>query len=175
MVWKAKQFGGDERNIDAGFKAMGELAKNVNSFPTTSSSMLQLFQSKDVALGVWTPSRCIWARGEGVNIQFALPKEGAFLMVTTVNVSKNSPVLDLAYAYVNMELGVNAQANIGTDMLFFPMNKDAYSKLSTETVRSLYFTPDNVNQAHMADWEYIESVYPVWSERWEKEVQSQAQ
>ena len=174
MVWKAKQLGGDERNIDAGFAAMGELAKNLYAFSSEHSETMTLFQSGSVALGVWTDGRVNWAKEQDTPVEFSLPKEGGFCMISTLNVVKDSPVLDLAYAYVNMELGVEAQVNLAEDMGYFPLNKDAYDQLSDEVKNVLAFNPETIEQAQMADWSYIETVYDEWSERWEKEVTSQA-
>ena len=174
MVWKAKQDGGDERNIDPGFKAMGELAQNLNCFVSDHAEAVTLFQTGDVALGVWTDGRVAWAREQDTPVEFSLPKEGGFCMITTMNIVKNSPNIDLAYAYVNMELGVDAQVNMGTDLGYFPMNKQAYAGLASDVSANMAFTPDTIEQAQMADWAYIETVYDEWSERWEKEVVSQA-
>lgn len=174
MVWKAKQEGGNEKNIDSGFEAMGELARNINCFVSDHADAVTLFQTGDVSLGVWTDGRVAWAREQDTPVEFSLPKEGGFAMITTMNIAKNSPNLDLAYAYVNMELSKEAQANMGVDLGYFPMNKDSYTALPADVSANMAFTPDTVEQVQMADWSYIETVYDEWSERWEKEVVSQA-
>ncbi len=174
MVWAAKQRGGDERHIDPGFETMAELAKNVYAFAQSHPEILSLFQSGDVALGIWTDGRVAWAQEKGVPIKFSLPEEGGFLLMTSMNIVKDCTNIDLAYAYVNMELGVDAQVNIGEDLGYFPMNKDAYPKLSDNVRAKMAFTPSNIENAQRADWRYIESVYDEWAERWEIEVVGKA-
>ncbi|ATW24833.1 ABC transporter substrate-binding protein [Candidatus Formimonas warabiya] len=174
MVWAAKQAGGDEKNIDPGFAAMAKLAPNINTFVTDHPAMLQLFQEGSIAMSTWTDGRVAWAQEQGANVKLAIPKEGGFCLVTSMNAVKNSSNLDLAYKYIDMELGVEAQADIGNDLRYFPMNKDAYAKLSDDTKSKMGFTPDNIEQAQMADWGYIATVKDQWSERWEKEVVAKA-
>lgn len=171
MVHMAKLAGGDEKNIDAGFAKMAELAPHIHTWPTNHSQILELFRSKDVAVGQWTDGRVAWASEQGVNLDFIVPDEGGFLLTSTMNIVKGTDNVDLAMAYMNAELSSEWQATHSEALGYFPTNKDAYHLLSDHAKSTMAFTPETVEGGFtMCDWPYIVTVYDKWSERWEKEV-----
>lgn len=176
MVYMAKLEGGDEKNMDAGFAKMAEIAPSVHTWSTSHSTTLELFRSGDISVGMWTDGRVAWAKEQGVDLEFVMPEEGGFSLVTTINAVKGTGNEDLAKAYINMELSAECQTTQGEELGYFPMNKDAYDMLSDNAKKMMAFTPEIVENGGvlMCDWPYVVTVYDQWAERWEKEVMSKS-
>jgi putative spermidine/putrescine transport system substrate-binding protein len=168
MVLMAKLNGGDERNIDPGFRKMAELGKNVHSYWNKHPEVLELFRRKEIAMSVWTDGRVAWANKEGVPVKFVLPKEGSFPLVSTVNVIKGSKQEDVANRYVNFLLSPKEGETMAEKMGYFPTNKK--SQIKPEVLKLLAYTPENIDDVVMADWSHIVTQMDNWQERWDREV-----
>lgn len=70
--------------------------------------------------------------GDNKNVEFAVPKEGAFLAIDDLVITKDTKNLDLAYAYINF-LHDPDNAAVNSDFITYVCpNKDAYPKMSEE-------------------------------------------
>lgn len=168
MVLMAKLGGGDERNIDPGFEKMVELVPNIHTWYTEHAQCLDLLRNEEVWLALWSDGRVVWAKDEGVEVEIAVPEEGGFAQISTMNVVAGRPNKDLALAYVNFELDKQAQLNMAKELGYFPPNKTV--QLPPDVQEKCAFTPENVEKVQMADWMYVEGVMDEWNERWEKDV-----
>jgi putative spermidine/putrescine transport system substrate-binding protein len=168
IVLFAKMAGGSERNPDAGFAKMREIAANVHTWVATHAQMLQLFKSREIWLSIWSDGRINWAQGEGANVKAAIPKEGVFALVTTVNVVKGRPNTELAQRYVNYHLEPASGIAMARALGYSPTNRDV--KLPQDLQDKLILNSQTFGQVRVADWRYIVSVYDQWNERWQKEI-----
>jgi putative spermidine/putrescine transport system substrate-binding protein len=168
LVLMAKLNGGSERTIDPGFAKMAQLSQNVHSWFGTHPQALELYRSGEATVGMWTDARTAWAKSEGANLKFAVPKEGAFPLVSVLTVVKGRPNTDAALKYVNFELGQQAQERMAQEMGYFPANSTV--KLAPDVQQKMALNPKNIESVQMADWKYIVTVLDQWESRWEKEV-----
>jgi len=168
IVLFAKMAGGSERNPDAGFAKMREIAANVHTWVGTHAQMLQLFKSREIWLSIWSDGRINWAQGEGATVKAAMPREGFFALVTTVNVIKGRPNSELTQRYVNYLLDPESGTAMAQALGYSPTNRDV--RLPPDLQAKLIISPETINQVKMADWSYIVTVYDQWNERWEKEI-----
>jgi len=167
LVLFAKMNGGSEDNIDPGFKKMGELAKNISVFYSAHPQLLDLFRSGDVAMARWLRGRVDWAVEKGVDVKFAVPKEGALALVSTVHVVKNRPNIELAMKFVNHLLSKDSQLEYAKSLGYTPARADLDLKSQGLTVP---YGPEVVNSLVMADWRKVTPKMDAWKERWDKEI-----
>jgi putative spermidine/putrescine transport system substrate-binding protein len=167
LVLFAKLNGGDEDHIDVGFQKMAQLGANVSVFYSQHPQLLDLFRSGDVVMARWLRGRVDWARQKGVNLAFAVPKEGAIALVSTVHVVKGRQNIPLAEKFVNFLLGKENQVHYARDLGYTPARKD----LDPQSMpTSIPYGEDVIANLRLADWKKITPKLDVWKERWNKEV-----
>lgn len=167
LVLMAKLNGGDERNIDPGFKKMAELSKNnIPIWFDSHPQSLTLMKEGEIWLELTTDGRALEMKDEGADVEFAIPEEGGFMMVSTISVIKGRPNIELAKAFVNWKLSYDPQLTMTS--LYAPTNKTV--KIPSN-IRKLYsHDPKIVEKLINVDWEYIVTKLDEWLERWNKEV-----
>lgn len=168
LVMMAKINGGDEDNIDPGFTKMRDIGKNIHTWWKKHPECLELFQREEIFLSLWTDGRTEWAKSQGANVKFVLPKEGSFPLVSTVNVVEKSRNKQLAMKYVNFLLSIQSGEDMAEIMGYFPTNKNI--TLPDEIQEKMAYTPENAYGIQIADWEKIIPKMDEWSERWEREI-----
>jgi putative spermidine/putrescine transport system substrate-binding protein len=167
LVLFARLNGGGIDNIDPGFKKMVELSKNVSVFYSAHPQLLDLFRSGDVVMARWLRGRVDWAAKQGVNLRFAVPKEGAVGLVSTVHVVKGRPNTVLAMKFVNYLLSKECQSQLATDLGYTPARADLDPKTLPADVP---YGAQAVNSLLISDWKKITPQLDSWKERWNKEV-----
>ncbi|CAH1652292.1 ABC transporter substrate-binding protein [Chelatococcus asaccharovorans] len=165
LVLMAKLNGGNEDNIDPGFKKMAELGKHITVFYSQHPQLLDLFRNNEVVIARWLRGRVDWANKQGVSLGFAVPKEGAIGLVSTVHVVKGRPNTELAQKFVNHLLSVDSQTAYASDLGYTP----ARAGLDLKGVKVPY-GEEVVGSLLIADWKKIVPKMDAWKERWEKEV-----
>lgn len=168
LVMMAKMNGGDEDKIDIGFQKMGEVGENIHTWWKKHPECLELFQREEIYIALWTDGRANGAKSQGANVEFVLPKEGSFPLVSTVNVVEKSPNKQLAMKYIDFLLSVESGEIMAESMGYFPTNKNV--RLSGEIQAKMAYTPQNAYDVKMADWHKIIHKMDEWSERWEREI-----
>lgn len=166
IVLLAKLEGGDERNIDTGFKKMAEISKNIDFWYTGHPEALTLMKEEKIWFVNTTDGRLKWMQDEGASIESALPKEGYFTMFSTISVVKDRPYIELAKAFVNWRLSVDAQLSMAR--LYSPVNKNV--EIPDDIPKILSHDPELIEKATLIDWEYAVTVLDEWNDRWEKEI-----
>lgn len=167
LVWAAKQAGGNEYNIDPGFKKMSELSENIRFFHDNHPQLLTAFKNGDVWIALWNNGTVEWAKQEGANVEWVVPKEGAFTLSTQINITEKSPNLDLAKVFVNWRLSDPVQLEFAKELLYNPVikgveiPKEVQHKLATE---------EELERQQEVDWGYVTPLFDEWYERWKKEI-----
>lgn len=165
LVLMAKMNGGSEDNIDPGFKKMAELGRNITVFYNQHAQLLDLFRNEEVVMARWLRGRVDWANKQGVEVKFAVPKEGALALVSTVHVVKGRPNTKLAMKFVNYLLSEPSQMTYATVLGYTPSR----AGLNLKGV-DVPYGEEVISQLVMADWSKITPHMDAWKERWEKEV-----
>lgn len=170
LVLMAKLNKGNEQNIDPGYKKMSELAPNMNAWYKEHAEALSMLKQEQVWLAVWTNGRAAWAKQEGANVEFVVPKEGGFALVSTVHVVKARPNVDLAKKYVDFLCSEAPQVTMAKELQYGPTNKKAKVDAALVKATGMPYGEKEVSQLWMPDWKYMITVWDKWSERWQKEV-----
>ena len=168
MFLMARLNGGGKENLDPGFKKMAELSPHIHTWTKDHPQILDLMRTEQIWLTLWSDGRINWAKGEGANIEMAVPEEGGFPLPTTMNAVAGRPNADLALAYIDFELSEGPQLAIAKELGYFPLNKEV--QLPPEIQEKCAFTPENVNKVEIEYKRFIESNMNELNERWEREV-----
>lgn len=167
LVLMAKLNGGNEKNIDPGFRKMAELGRNIDVWYTAHPQALTLFKTEQIHMAVWTNARAFWAKGEGANVEFVTPREGGFPVVSTVHVVRGRKGA-LGMRFINHLLSEGSQRSIAEGLQYAPVNRTV--EISAEIKARVPYGPAGISKLLFADWKEIIPQLDVWAERWQKEV-----
>ncbi|MFE3837594.1 extracellular solute-binding protein [Pseudogemmobacter sonorensis] len=167
IVMLARNAGGDERNPDAGFAKMAEIAANVGVWEGEHAGILELFRSDEADFAVWSDGRILWAAEEGAPVAGTIPKEGFSPLASSIAIVKTTKNMELAQKYANFMLDDAAGIKLATDLHYFPSKVDT---VLPEGVTTGFLDADTIGSLVMNDWAYIVTVYGEWEERFNKEV-----
>ncbi len=171
IIIAAKLAGGDEHNIEPGFKKLAELKDRVvtlgekpepdrRAVPHRFSGHGRL-----VRAGVFFPKQ-IRDPAYGLGATFGM-KEGFYTDLMLSVMPKNRPGdIDLAYAFINHSLDPLVQGKMAEDIYNGPVNAKAI--ISAEARKSPYIlTPEQIaEKAIMHDNAFLASVHDQWIRRY---------
>ena len=165
LVTAAKLNGGDENNIDPGFKKMSELKPNL--------SYIYKGEGQEVPQGVTQGN--IWVTAmmlvkaqdlikQGAHVGIVIPKEGAHPLPYTLEIVKGTKNADLAYKFIDMALSQEAQLGFAKDLLVTPSNTKVQIPAD---LKDILPTSDRLMAM---DWSAIAKNRSAWTDRWNKEI-----
>jgi putative spermidine/putrescine transport system substrate-binding protein len=124
LVEVAKLHGGSASNMDPAFAALKRLLPNVAATAPNPGALAALFQQGQIDISYNFLSAIEPLRARGVDVALARPKEGFILIRNSMHIVKNTRSLDLAAAYIDINLDPEVQAAMGrTPYVVFPTNK----------------------------------------------------
>ncbi|KWZ81092.1 MULTISPECIES: ABC transporter substrate-binding protein [Heyndrickxia] len=168
LVMLAKANGGDENNIEPGFKKLNEISKNTVTFDKTADVSNYFLQGQTI-ISAWGSSRVYTLKNSGFPIKFVYPKEGAVALMTTANVVKNAPNGQLAQKFVNYVIGKDVQKEFAKALFDGPVNKKV--KLTGDITNKIVYGKENVNKLVKVNWDVINKKRAEWTERANKEIE----
>ena len=160
--------GGALKNIDPGFELLKKLKPNILTFYTQHAQLAQLFTQGDVAMASWTSDRAQAAIDGGAPLAWTVPKESAYIIDSTIGIAKGTKNLEGAQKYVNFVLSADAQAANARYTYLGPVNQE--TKLPPEIAGKLPVS--DLPRLKTADWGYVTTVLPQWTQRWSREITS---
>jgi putative spermidine/putrescine transport system substrate-binding protein len=158
--------GGSVKNTDSGFELIKKLKPNILTFYTQHAQLAQLFTQGEVAMASWTSDRAQAAMDGGAPLGWTVPKEGAYIIDSTIGIAKGSRNTEAALKYVNFVLSEAAQAANARYTYLAPVNKNV--KLPPEVATKLPVL--ELPRLKPADWDYVTTVRPQWTQRWTREI-----
>ncbi len=166
LLTAADMAGGGAQKIDPGFDKIKTLKPNVLTFYTQHAQMAQLFTQGDASITSWTSDRAQAAIDGGAPLGWVVPKEGAYIIDSTIGIAKGTKKLEAAQRYVNFVLSEAAQAANAEHTYLAPVNREV--KLAPNIAARL--PVKDLPRLKSADWFYITKVRPDWTQRWMREV-----
>jgi putative spermidine/putrescine transport system substrate-binding protein len=97
-----------------------------------------------------------------------VPNEGAYIIDSTIGIAKGTKNLEAAQKYVNFVLSSEAQAANAQHTYLGPVNSEV--KLAPEIAQRLPVA--DLPRLKPADWDYVTTVRPQWTQRWTREITS---
>jgi putative spermidine/putrescine transport system substrate-binding protein len=153
LIEIARAYGGSETNVEPAFAEVKKALPKVAAV-MAPAALPGLFQQGQNSL-----------KTRGVDIEFAVPAEGAISFITTLHIAKGADNVENAYAYIDTVLSADVQAQLmkpPSNMI--PTNKDV--ALVDLPIKSL----DELTKMRSHDWSKINPLRAGWIERFDKEV-----
>jgi len=167
LIAAARLNGGNESNIDPGFKAVASLRPNVNMFYTQADQVVSLFQQGDIAMAVWYPDRTAVAAAKGIKVKAVMPSEGAIGVMSTLSIPNGSKNSTLAETYIDTVLSPDVQSCFAGKQFVGPTNKKV--KLPATLADKVPYG-DAVKKLYFPDPQVVNKSLSAWTERWGREV-----
>ncbi len=108
----AKLEGADAEHWEAGQDKLKALIPNIKAFYTNDANSQQLIATGETPVQLLLSMNAYHMMDEGVDIELAMPKEGAVLGIDAMGINKGSEHADLAYQFMNIALSPDVQAKI---------------------------------------------------------------
>jgi putative spermidine/putrescine transport system substrate-binding protein len=170
LVEIARMRGGNEANVDAGFKAIEELKPNLAAVAANPGSLASLYQQGQIDIGPGNFNAIQILKARGVPVEFVAPKEGAIAFKTTIHVVKNSPNKELAAKLIEVALSPEVQTKLmQSPYLIVPTNTKV--KMGGEIAKVLAKDHDDMKKRFVfQDWKTINQQRAGWIEKFNRDI-----
>lgn len=170
LVELARMHGGNEGNVEEGFKAIERLKPNLAAVAANPGVLAALFQQGqiDISPGNFNAIQLLKARG--VPVEFVAPKEGAIAFRTQIEIVKNTPHKELAAKLIEVALSPEVQTRLmQAPYLVVPTNSKV--KLDGEIARVLVKDVAEMKKKFVfQDWAKINEHRAAWIDRFNREI-----
>lgn len=166
LVMAARLAGGDEHNIEPGFKLLRQLEPNVIATYASDSEVYALLERGEAWLAVWYNGPAFAMKEKGLPIDYVRPKEGVPGIRSFINVVKGSRRRELAERLINQHISVEAQKGMAEMIFYGPVNRKVV--LPPELAAKMPYGEEAMKGFLVFDWPYIVSQLPAWQEEWLK-------
>lgn len=170
IIIAAKLAGGDEHNVEPGFKKLAELKERVVTLGENPNQIAELFRTGSLDMGgLYAPAffpKQIRDPAYGLGATFGM-QEGFYTDLMLSVMPKHSPGdSDLAHAFINHSLDPLVQGKMAEDIFNGPVNAKAI--ISAEARKSPYIlTPEQIaEKAIMHDNAFLATVHDQWIRRY---------
>ena len=160
--------GGDENNVDPGFKKIKELGDNLVMVADTDAEQMRALAQGEIWAVPMQMASAVQAIADGVPLKWVAPAEGATTTDALVAIVKGAPHMDAAKQYVNFILSheivkSSAVATSQSPLLHTP------GKISPEAEKFTLQAAD-MNKLMNFDYAAITANIGDWLERWQREI-----
>jgi spermidine/putrescine-binding protein len=127
-VYATLSLGGDPKGkslnqqFESGLKKLAAEKDCFPTFETSSGGLDQKILTDSYVVGIGGQARILPMQDSGKNIQFVVPKEGAFYVTSTVNIAVNAPHKQLAQEFVNWMASPQAETIQMEQSYYVPTN-----------------------------------------------------
>jgi putative spermidine/putrescine transport system substrate-binding protein len=166
LLTAADMSGGNVKNTDPAFELIKKLKSNILTFYTQHAQLAQLFTQGEVAMSSWTSDRSQAAIDGGAPLGWTVPKEGAYIIDSTIGIAKGSKNTEAALKYVDFVLSEAAQAANAKHTYLGPVNRNV--KLDPAIAAKLPVA--DLPRLKQTDWDFVTTVRPQWTQRWTREI-----
>lgn len=158
--------GGTVHDLEPGKKVLLELRKaGVRIYPT-NEAFAEGLKSKEVSLGIMWKARGVAWKDAGINVETAVPSEGALLFVLGWSIPKNAPHKDGAYAFLDAMLEKPAQEAFAAKLGYPPTVTN--TTIAPDYEKRIGFTPDQLKALVDLDYAYLSKNDVALREWWDK-------
>ena len=168
LLTAADMNGGGLENVDPGFELITELKPSIVTFYTQHAQLAQLFTQGDVWITSWTTDRSQAMIDAGAPVAWTIPEESAYIIDSTIGIAKGTKNLEAAQKYVDFVLSNEAQAANARYTYLAPVNSEV--ELPPEVAEKLPVGEGVLEKLKTADWDYVTTVRPEWTQRWNREI-----
>jgi putative spermidine/putrescine transport system substrate-binding protein len=168
LVMLAQLNGGGEDNIEPGFAAFKDLMGSVSAVAPRPGALAALFERDEVAIGPLWNNTILTLREKGLPVDWVVPKEGAIVVMSVMNVVTNTKQPQLAAQFTNDAISKDYQLRAAVPPYFFgPTNSSV--NLPAALRRYLPTRPEEVARLLSLDWAIINRNRQAWTDRFNRE------
>ncbi|SAH83882.1 extracellular substrate-binding protein [Bordetella ansorpii] len=169
LVQYAREGGGSEKNVDAGFKTFKDkVGPNVLVYEPSPGKMTELFSSGQAVIGVWGSGRAKAFADTGFPVGFVYPREGAYALLSSVcPIAKDKPN-PAAQAFINYLMTPEVQTKLGSSYGYGPVNKKAQAKDNPNVPMPI---GERAAKLIVLDWDTVNQNRDDWNKRWTREIE----
>lgn len=168
LVMLAQLNGGGEDNIEPGFAAFKDLMGSVSAVAPRPGALAALFERDEVAIGPLWNNTILTLREKGLPVDWIVPKEGAIVVMSVMNVVTNTKQPQLATQFTNDAISKDYQLRAAVPPYFFgPTNSSV--NLPAALRRYLPTRPEEVARLLSLDWTMINRNRQAWTDRFNRE------
>lgn len=160
--------GGSVDNVEPGFAALRRLKPNIISAPSSTVSLIQLFEQEEAWAGDLANGRVFALQQAGKPITMVSPKEGIYSLYSYVSPVKGTKHREAVMAYLEQALSDEA---IGGLVKFFRYGPTTDIKLPPDVAKDVItYGPEAMAKIPRVDWVKVAKYRGEWLERWNKEM-----
>ncbi len=147
--------GGDERNVEPGFKLLGQLTANAQNVYSSMASVESQLGRGDIVAAPFYSSNIVAMRRAGVtNVSYVIPREGSMIIPQVMVMPKGAPNRDAARQLMSAMTEPEYMVNFAQQDGDWPLTPAA--TLPPPLVKELGgTTADILAHAYNPDWAYI--------------------
>ncbi|KAF1008803.1 MAG: hypothetical protein GAK32_02010 [Pseudomonas fluorescens] len=162
--------GGDETNVEPGFKAWPKtIGPNVLEYIASSAKISEMVQTGEAAIFPLTPTQVTTQQLLGVPMDYAQPKEGAVVLNVAECVIARNDQPELAQKLAQFLLTAEAQAPALEEGDQIPSNP---TTPTTDKTRARVEAMNRYQQTAIAiDWDQVNQARPEWNARWSRSIE----
>jgi putative spermidine/putrescine transport system substrate-binding protein len=169
LVMMARLHGGDEKNIEPGFKVFKEqVGPNVLVYEPSPGKMTELFQSGQAIVAIWGSGRVKAFADTGFPVDFVYPKEGAVTLLSSACPVAKPNASPLSSEFVKALVEPKIQEILAKEYGYGPVNKKAV--VSPQDARMAPIG-ERADKLLLADWDMINTKRDEWNKRWTREIE----
>ncbi|MGQ0572507.1 MAG: ABC transporter substrate-binding protein [Armatimonadota bacterium] len=169
LVMLARMNGGGEANIEPGFQAFKTLMGSVSAVAPRPGALAALFERDEVAIAPLWNNTILTLREKGLPVDWVVPKEGAIVVMSVMNIVANTRNPGLAAQFINEAIGRDYQLKAAISPYFFgPTNSGV--NLPAAMRRYLPTRPEEVEQLLSLDWTAVNRNRQAWTDRFNREL-----
>lgn len=169
LIVSALLNGGDEHKIEAGFENMKKLKPNIHTVYSTDPESIKLLETGEVAVIAWGALPNVYRHlGPDSKYAFVMPKPHFLADIPVSIVKGRSPEQQAAAEkFVDYMLQPKYQTIMASIAGTVPANAKAEIPEKLKGIIPSLPIPD----VYSVDWNYVNSQYSSWEDRWAREVQ----
>ncbi len=165
LIEMARAFGGSEANVEPIFAEIKKILPKIAAI-TAPAALPSLFQQGQIDVTYTNQNNVDSLKARGVDIELAMPAEGAITFVTTLHITKGAENKDNAYKYIDTAISAPVQeALLKSAAVLLPVHKEV-ALTPNLPIKSL----DELTKFVTHDWTKINPQRAAWIERFNKEV-----
>lgn len=162
--------GGDESNVEPGFKAWPTtVGPNVLEYIASSAKISEMVQTDEAAIFPLTPTQVATQKLLGIPMEYAQPKEGAVVLNVAECVIARNDQPELAQKLAAFLLTAEAQAPALEKGDQIPSNP---TTPTTDKTRARVEAMQSYLQTAISiDWDQVNQARPQWNARWSRSIE----
>lgn len=160
--------GGNEANVDPGFRFMKAQLQHVVGMVSSPSQLDDLFQQNEAWIAANVDGRVLALKGKNFPVEMVHAREGVPQVGVRLELIKGAKHPNLAHEFINWALSPEMQAIVATDMGLGPVNRN--TKVDAKVAENIIFGAERISKLVQFDYNVVVRDFSNWIDRWNREL-----